>query len=67
MTPTDTPVTTALPDPTASTAQATDVTTSAHEPSLTLWELMRKDVDPTPSDAASRVLSNPRPSIWDIE
>ena len=50
------------PDPAPPTSQQ-----PPEPPALTLWELMRKDAAPTLSDAASRVLSNPRPSIWDID
>lgn len=42
------------------------VTTQA--PDLTLWELMRADLPSTDTgdDDSSRILSNPRPSIWDL-
>lgn len=35
-------------------------------PDLSLWELMRADLPDTPADDSSKILSNPRPSIWDL-
>lgn len=35
-------------------------------PNLSLWELMRADLPDTPADDSSKILSNPRPSIWDL-
>lgn len=36
-------------------------------PQLNLFELMRKDADPSDTDDNERVLTNPRPSIWDLD
>ncbi len=54
--PSDAPSSTALPDP---------------APELALWELMRKDVNPSvregDGDDIDRVLSHSRTSIWDLD
>lgn len=75
---TPSPATNPLPDPADTPAPpATDTpceplpapdqpSPCASVPQLSLWELMRKDVYPEPDDATSRVLTNPRPSIWDL-
>ena len=64
--PADTPAPPATDTPSEPLPVPDQPTPCASVPQLSLWELMRKDVDPEPEDATSRVLTNPRPSIWDL-
>ncbi len=62
-----TPVT--PPDVNAPVTPVNEVPESApatSAPDLSLWELMRADLPDTPADDSSKILSNPRPSIWDL-
>ena len=59
----------ATPDVNPSVAPVNEAPESAPAPSapdLSLWELMRADLPDTPADDSSKILSNPRPSIWDL-
>lgn len=65
--PDENPEVTATTPPTAPDKGAAPEIKVSDTPKLTLWELMRKDVTPVPpDDDTDRVLTNLRPSIWDL-
>ena len=54
----------------ADTSPVPDTPLPDPAPGLALWELMRKDVDPSCRDGdddTERVLAHPRFSIWDLD
>lgn len=62
----DLPDTATNPDP----SPAPDTPLPDPAPGLALWELMRKDVDPSCRDSdddTDRVLAHPHISIWDLD
>lgn len=52
--------------PVAPVNEAPESAPAPSAPDLSLWELMRADLPDTPADDSSKILSNPRPSIWDL-
>lgn len=52
--------------PVAPVNEAPESAPAPSAPDLSLWELMRADLPYTPADNSSKILSNPRPSIWDL-